>query len=497
MFNLNEAFKEGYEQYLKESAEQNFEDSFEALQESQNEAEKSFKIVQDYFSLYALSEGVLDEATTYKDKTKDRDDTLGATDLTSSIMGLIGMVDSGKSMYKPEVGNVTLTKISDMKFPKNIIFFLQAIIDWLGNVVKKFISGFTNGIQRLFGLKSADDFKGDLIPRLQKAKNIESWITLPNDPKAPKAASVIQASFDTLEKINNVFNGTNLRESVELTEAPYNKADYGETVEPERKNVATGIMIDVRKEMQELEQMLTHFLDLFDNAYGSNQEHLFETEDLQLLLELFKETMKTISSGRVPAYALQGNLTELDIINKSKLKDNLIRTKINVDSLKRAYVETQRGIIQKLQTITQKQLFASQGLGINFRFYSAGTYQAMINILQVINPRIKDAHKLEKKLSRMGQIFNKVTIELGKQRRSIANFGDVTYTPVYQRKINDLFDSARFVSQTITLRLTTLGLYIKELKDVQEAIMNSNSINARSKGIIKKNIFGSNRGLFK
>ena len=29
----------------------------------------------------------------------------------------------------------------------------------------------------------------------------------------------------------------------------------------------------------------------------------------------------------------------------------------------------------------------------------------------------------------MGDKFNKVVIELGRQRRSIANFGDVVYTP--------------------------------------------------------------------
>jgi len=494
MFNLNEAFKQGYEEYLQESAEQNFEQAFEALQESQIEAEKSFQVVQNYFSLYALSEGVLEESiaglTPEKaGKQAEKDFSLEGI---QSIKDLIGIIGKDAPMYKPEVGNVTLTKISEMKFPKNVIFFLQAIIDWLSNIVKKFISAFTNGIQRLFGLKEAEDFKGSLIPSLEKAKMIETWTTMPTNVKTPKAASVVNTSFDSLERINNMFSGVKLRESVDLTEA-----GYDEKVEPS-KQVATGIMIDVTKEMQDLSQMLTHFLDLFDNAYGSNQEHLFETEDLQLLLELFKETMKSIASGRVPAYALQGNLTELDIINKNKLKDNLIRTKINVDSLKRAYVETQRGIIQKLQVITQKQLFASQGLGVSFKFYSAGTYQQMINILKVIQPRIKDAHKLEKKLARMGQIFNKVVIELGKQRRSIANFGDVTYTPVYQRKINDLFDSARFVSQTITLRLTTLGLYIKELKDVNEAIMNANSINSRSKTVLKKNIFkGVDKKLFR
>ena len=61
MFNLTEAFKIGYEEYLKEQVEQDFEKAFDALQESQKEAEKSFDIVKNYFNLYALSEGLLEE----------------------------------------------------------------------------------------------------------------------------------------------------------------------------------------------------------------------------------------------------------------------------------------------------------------------------------------------------------------------------------------------------------------------------------------------------
>jgi hypothetical protein len=501
MFNLNEAFKEGYQAYLREEAEKNFTDAFEALEESQREAEKSFQVVQEYFQMYAMSEGLLTEDVTNNAPTtreKKEVEKEIASDLTltgnlDSIKNLIGMIgkDTSASMYKPEVGNVTLTKITDMKFPNNIIFFLQALINWLSNIVKKFIASFTTGIQRLFGVSVAEDYKGDLKLNLAKVKNIESFSTpIEMDKKnLPKPISVVNMDLRDIEGFKNLFSTNILKDSFEIKidgEIISEKTEFGS----ETKETVKGIMIDVSKEMQELEQTLDHFLNLFDNAYGSNQEHLFETEDLELLLELFKETMSAISSGKVPVYALQGKLTEIDVINKSKLKDNLIRTKINIDNLKRAYIETQKTAIEKLQVITQKQLFAAEGLGQMFKFYSAATYTRMINIIDVIEPRIKNANKLEKKLKYMGDKFNKVVIELGKQRRSISNFGDMTYTPVYQRKINDLFEASRYVSQTITLRLTALGIYIRELKDVQEALFNANSINSRIKKFLKKKAFG-------
>ena len=490
MFNLNEAFKQGYEEYLKEEAEKNFVQAFEALEVSQKEAEKSFQIVQEYFQLYALSENLLEVTGLDPEKkvAREIDSDVTFTGNLDAIKNLIGMIGKDSPMYKPEVGSATLTKITDMKFPQNIIFFLQALINWLTNIVKKFIQAFTDGIQRLFGVDPKSDFKGDLKLNLAKVKNIETFSFPVDTTKKPSPVTQMMIDAGKFENVSTVFNKS-WNESVELLEDEFGRED---------RNTIKGIMIDVSKEMQDLEQKLAHFLDLFDNAYGSNQEHLFETEDLELLLELFKETMENIASGKVPTYALQGKLTELDVINKGRLRDNLIRTKINIDNLKRAYVDTQQSAVQSLQIITQKQMFASQGLGEAFKFYSAATYTRMINILEVLEPRIKDAVKLEKEMQRMEKIFSKVVIELGKQRRFIANFGDVTYTPVYQKKINDLFEASRYVSQTITLRLTALGLYIKEMKDVKEALLNANSINSRSKDVLKKSVFaGVNKGLFR
>lgn len=490
MFNLTETFKEGYEAFLTEQAEQDFERAIESLEESQKQAERSFEIVREYFDLYAASEGLLEAEAGFRDATSsaeqrkeekviDKDQSLGSN-VVKDLMGFLAQ-GSGAS-YKPQVGTVEVKKISEMKFPQNIIFFLQALIEWLVNLVKKFLSAITNGIQRLFGVPTAEDFKGSLRLNLEKAKTIENFV-LPianSITGAPKAAKMVQVDPSNLEQVKKVYS---LQENV-LTE---------DEVETQNKPTMA-IQINIQKDMEDLNQSLVYFLDMFDNSYGSNQEKLFETEDLQLLLELFRNSIEMISKGESRSYALQGQLTELDVVNKEKLKDNLIRTKINTENLKKVYVETQKRILSILQVIGHKQLLAVGGMGVSFKFYTAATYNEMIKILDALEPRIKDANKLEKRLKKMSDTFNKVVIQLGKQRKSIANYGEVVYMPIYQKRINDLFDSARYVSQTITLRMATLSLYIKQLKEVRENISNLNSINSSGKSIADR--LGRKRRMF-
>jgi hypothetical protein len=96
---------------------------------------------------------------------------------------------------------------------------------------------------------------------------------------------------------------------------------------------------------------------------------------------------------------------------------------------------------------------------------------------------------MEKDLKKMKGIFDNIVITLNKMREPLMAFGQVTYTSVYQKRINDLFDGARYVSQTISLRLATLGLFIRQIKDINEAIYTVNSMNERSKDMLKKAAF--------
>jgi hypothetical protein len=142
-----------------------------------------------------------------------------------------------------------------------------------------------------------------------------------------------------------------------------------------------------------------------------------------------------------------------------------------------------------LAVLSHKQLVAAEGLGVSYRFYSASTYVQMVKILDAMKPRIKQAQQMEKDLKKMQAIFDKIVVQLGRQRQALLGFGDVTYTSVYQRKISELFDASRYVSQTISLRLATLGLFIRQIKDIQESIYNVNAINSRNKDFLKNQVF--------
>jgi hypothetical protein len=142
-----------------------------------------------------------------------------------------------------------------------------------------------------------------------------------------------------------------------------------------------------------------------------------------------------------------------------------------------------------LAILSHKQLVALENLGSGYRFYSASTYIQMVKILDAISPRIKESEEMEKDLKKMKEVFDKIVIQLGKQRDALVGYGQITYTSVYQKRISDLFDGARYVSQTVTLRLATLGLFIRQIKDIREAIFTVNSMNERSREFLKKSAF--------
>jgi hypothetical protein len=527
MFNLTESFKVEYENYLKEQANAEFEKGFAALEEAQKQSDEAFRIIKEYFNLYAKSTnlnevkgepgGSTDErkpnSQDEKNKQRQESDTVKKfIDVMSTFASSSRTAEDPRteiSEYKPIIGHAVMQNITSMKFPENIIFFIDSLISWIVNLVKKFIGFFTNAIRRFFGMETTKESNKitseDLKLSLQRAQKIEA-VAMPvsfKGVKEPKAVSMVSIDGRNIEKIRDMFElGVNA--SVEfydltniLTEAenenmfgqrdPYGAKDFM----PERKESrqVTGISVDIAKDMENLHQLMQHFFDIFDNAYGSNQEYLFGVDDLEILLNLFKSTIKDIAEGSISTTAISGRLTSLELLNADKLRDNLKRTQLNTDQLKKIYVEIERAIENSLTVITHKQLLAAEGMGVGFRFYSAATYIQMLKILKVLEPRIKETEKMEKEMQKMKAVFDKIVIQLSKQRQAIAGFGAVTYTSVYQRKVNDLFDGARYVSQTVSLRLATLGLYMKQIKDIREALANANAINSRNRNYLKDEIF--------
>jgi hypothetical protein len=515
MLNLNEAFKEEFRKIIQEETqERDLSSSLEEFEEAQKRLDEGFEIINEYFTYYANKE-TLKEA--FQDRTKpgkeDEDEGKKKQDdgnkkEDKSISDTIGNVfnfimrdanpSDRVSDYEPVLGHVKLEKITDMKFPENVIFFFQQLISWVVNLVKRFISFFTNAIQRFFGLKEAEKFEDEVKLNFQRAKKIES-LAMPLSRNKnfemkrnmPNAVTAIGFDINDFEKVRGLMGFNDPYALAEATTSSLDRlARPGDAGAEERESKQIkAIDINISKEMEGIHQLLQYFFDLFDNAYGSNREYLFGTEDLEMLLELFRTTIKDLTQGSISTTAIAGKMTSLDLISSAKLKDNLIRTKINTDNLKKVYVQIEEAVSNMLAILSHKQLVAVENLGISYRFYSASTYMQMIKILDAIKPRIKETEKMEKDLKKVKEIFDKIIVQLAKQRQALIAFGEVTYSSVYQRKISELFDSARYVSQTISLRLATLGLFIKQVKDIRESIQNVNAINERSKDVFKKEAF--------
>ena len=514
VFNLSEAFAEVYESMREKNENDAFDKIQIELEEADIETQRSFTIIEDYFNLYALQEENLlewepgdpgheapvgpvphDAKDTDKPEQRKTFKPIDVTaerhvdeDVRSSIEKLLALAskndsdlqrdpnDSKNMGYQPIEGIEFDKSIGSMKFPENIKFFIGQLVSWIKRVILYFIEKFKNLVRILTGHKAKELDSDDLKFRLDKVNKLKV-IGLPgqydSDNKLKTITAYKMTDVGQFSKYVPLF-----KESSTITEGWLDKFDKkGDNVNLAKAPVV--ISIDVSRDLISLEQLIKHFLDLFDNAYGSNEEYLFGTGDLEMLLTIFQGTFKSITNGELSSYEVGGGMAQTDAVSADRIKENLMRTKSNTDALKLAYQATSERISAVSQIIGHKQLTMSSNMGVAFKYFSSGTYQEMIKILDVINPRIEEASKFEKKLDNIQKKYNKLVIELQKISIALGGYGNIAYSTIYQRRISDLFNASRYMSQVITLRLAALGIYIKELKDIRATITNLNIVNTK------------------
>lgn len=539
-FTLNEAFDVLYEEFLAEQLEEDIKSLSEDLEENQ---------VQFMDSLDILSEALLIEAQTGDEVTEGEEGKKGgngnkeskasgdddskaekydnvfkhAMDMYDQMSaraekkfaGAAAKAEEEKALgsYKPTTQFVQVEKIGDMKFPQNIIFFITQLIKWIKNNILNFIDKFSNIVRSLLGLKAGDSrfSEKDLKLNLAKTREIEtkyyvdgteayqtkrSFSDFLNGTRGQQVSAVKPVSmFDVDYKDVKLFENINIFENGQLlTEAGdinYNEEDRGHAVKVLR--------LDTSKDLFALKQSLEHFFELFDNAFGSNDEKLFSVEDLELMLQIFKSTLAAITDANAATKAVEirGQLSfSGDAINATKLKDNLLRTKINTDNLKQAYVVTNKQINALAQIIMNKNLIGASQMGVQYAFLSASTYEIMIELIQIIDVRLKEAKAMESKLQKMKKSYESLVNVLDKRRAQLNAISGMTYTTVLQRRVNELYDGARYMTQTIQLRLNTLALYISELNDTRAILKNLNAI-PESAMRQNRSLFAKFKALFK
>lgn len=440
-----------------------------------------------------------------------------------NIPAYTGASSFDSETYKPVPGVAISTKISDMKFPQNVIAFIGSLITWIKNNVLNLIDKISNIFRAMLGLDPGKSKirPEDLAFKSSQVKNIETkYSAYTSDP------DVYKKSNDMNDKLDAIFNpdhksrmipqnrvisqmiipANSVSESLDLIDGTKilceDFTDPGSSYKAANRDGGTinAVDIDISKDLIALEQSLDHFFDLFDNAFGSNNEKLFSTDDLQVILDMFKKSWKIIQHpSDSPVYSVNGSLTK-NIVSADKVRSNLINTKINTDNLKSAYVRTSDQINVIAKIIAQKNLLLSNNMGVQYALLSASSYDTMSSIMATIEKRLKDGSKMEKDLISMKKAYEKLINELEARRRALMTITNVSaYQSSVEKDLNDLYVSSKYMAQIVQLRLNALALYLNELNDAYAIIKNLNSVNIVNMhdNDHKHNIFKKFKQLFK
>jgi len=526
-FTLNEAFDKLYLMAQEEKLNEDLQDLRESFNDdNENQFLDSIKILQEalLLELAPMTDVTEDDNTEKDQKKQDKDENKKGTDKDnkggldkaiekSEIGQVLSLYDtmyhraedkilarhekSNDMTYKPVPQYTEVTRIQDMKFPQNIIFFIKSLITWIKNNILAFIDKFSNIVRTLLGLKTAESkfSEKELKLNLNKSREIESkYVYNGEDAYAyeKKFSDVLNGRRGTLTTTVKPVSMYNLDPS-DVRLFGFNES-FNILQEAEHNYDANGVKVirlDTSRDLFALRQTLEHFFTLFDEAYGSNDEKLFSVEDLEAMLIIFKQTMAAFGSGYNQRHALevQGQLMlNDDTINAERLKDNLLRTKINTDQLKGAYVTTNQQVKNIASIIGNKNLLGVTQMGVQYAFLSAATYEIMIELINIIDTRLAEAKELDKKLQKMKDSYIKLTQELDKKRAFINAASGMVYTTILQKKVNELYDAARYMTTTVKLRMETLTLYISELNDTRAILKNLNAIpaSAASQPEVKK-----------
>lgn len=468
--NLNEFVEQTYIEFLREQETKEFieiQENFVQLVEKMNAMAAWVNFAGDCCQLN--EEINVEELTTQTKNLKTLFDALGDSFGQKPTTSYNGPVND--MMTKPSAGS-------------NVRSFLGVVIEFVKNLITRFIEWLKKVFSSVVGLtytepeKKADISFTSLMSKANDAQKLKySFSSFGGtgyvDLGDSKVRNVLGIADEKVKDL--VFNQIN-HESA-LTEK---KED---TV---KSHSVPAAYLDPSQDLFALKEALNHFFQLFEDSVGSSGERLFETTDVELLFKNFQAVYKALKEGDTNAYAdIGGKLTKLQIVSPDRLKDNLIRTKINTDKLSAAYQDTSSIIQKVLQVIAQKNYQGAVIAPATFTLLSSASFKQMAEIVKVLDSRMKTAKQLEKGLVKIQDKYTKLLRELEKMRSAYMQLGSNYYAPsVLQKEISDLFVAGKYVMQTIMLRFSTLSLYANVLRETKNAIYNLNLINK------KRGIFG-------
>jgi len=478
MINLTEAWKAAYEDYLdKEYASLDIDGIITEMDAANTEAKHSFDLIEQFITLQDDPTFLLEDetgknavvsmpagksSTDGNSKSGDDDDKKdNKATLEELISYLINMKAKDSALsYKPE-SFIKVERIGDMKFPNNLIFFLKQLALWIRNVVIFFINKILNAIRVLIG-KPTKELDGNALKvSFEKASKL-----------AVKGAEFHSDKPEDLKQFVQVVDIEDLREDASFASLfGLEPKTNGNNKGSNDKVISKVVVINVDKDLEDLRLTMTHFFDLFDQAYGSNSENLFDTGDLQLIFSLFKNTFKGLMKGEIPNVALVGgHATEIQAIDPAVVRNNLRLTQVNINSLKDAYQNTALTARKIMQMIQSKEMLMLTNFVGSGQTLSASTLSVIIGMNQAIGAKQKEVVKLGRKLEKTREMYENLTKKLGSLQKSVVNIGSIQYSTIFTKRVKDLFDASRDMTDIVKLRLSACALYLAELKGIRDTL---------------------------
>lgn len=499
---LEQFIEDQYEKFLQEEQEREIVPIVENHQKIINAFsgyQKIIKLKEEYAN---LDESVLLEddniiAKALVDKLASAMQQIGSltsagannTVLSGKDIPSIYDQSTGKWIENPSYNRVKAPKVFQYKKIDSVVGFITGIVTWIKNVLLNLINYFTRGIRMALHI--------DTDAKANEYKEINPFKIM---AQAKKAAAVErQYGFGTLKIGNN--NGESIDKYIGDQLKNYISAQQGEEIinsmqesfilheddddknnkddkYPSLKKINQSygylVNIDVSKEIRQLKEVLNHFFNLFDEAVGSNGEKLFETTDLEMLLSAIGTMKNSLAMGQATHF--DGYKAKL--LDSTKLKDNLLRTKVNCDKLNKAFSETQQIVdlvIKKINTSTTMQATYEPS---RFVLLSSATLLGLADVAKLLQARKKSAEKLSKNLEKLGNEYSKVVGELSVLRQQWISVGsNVTMQSDLELATAELFESGKAVFQTLMLRFTSLTNYIQIITNTEDLIINLMHVN--------------------
>ena len=492
---IEQFIQSSYEAFLKEEEERELVSIYENHQ-------KIIDAISAYQNLIALKE----EYANLTEETLQEDESVEG--ILKQVNGIISQIRNGEGVKGTEQVQDADVAYTPKPNPKpftykridSITGFISGIITWVKNVLINLINFLTRGIRALVGLKNPET--ADKKKLMDPTKIIA---------RAKKMAAIErQYGFGTIESrttgnkdIDDVLNNyvkaeyeelASLKESANINEAlpawasgmlPGSRI-YDEPTDNAPKNDTkaniTYVNLDVSKELNQLDQALNRFYDLFEKSIGSNGEKLFETADLELLMNAFQRMIAQLEDTND-----EGEFTSLDYINNVKVKlidskklnDNYIRTRVNTNQLTSIYKQVQSIINNLLEVIVDKTNKQAVYDPTRFVLFSSLTFKSLANIVKRLNDRKKEAEDLSTKLENLGKKYADLVKSLEKTKNAWISVGsNITIQSEFERAVSDLFESSKYAFQTLILRFSCLSTYMNVLNETQDAIGKILTINA-------------------